>query len=154
MRRRDFLHAAGGMTVSWPWSSACAEPYRTLGVLLPRSEDDPVTAGNVKALRHALAELGWREGENLKIEVRWSSDEVVRTRAYAKELVDLRPDVILAQGPAFPPLRDATRTIPIIFMFISDPVGQGFVSSLARPGGNLTGFMFLEFSAGTKFVEC
>jgi putative tryptophan/tyrosine transport system substrate-binding protein len=153
MRRRDFLHAVGGITVSWPWSSASAEPYRTLGVLLAMSEDDPVMVGNVKALRQALAELGWREGENLKIELRLSSDEVARTRAYAKELIDLRPDVILASGPAFPPLRDSTRTIPIVFVLISDPVGQGFVSSLAHPGGNLTGFMLLEFSAGTKFVE-
>jgi putative tryptophan/tyrosine transport system substrate-binding protein len=153
VRRREFIGLLGGMTVSWPWSSACAEPSRTLGVLVPWSEDDPVRVGWVMALRQALAQLGWREGENLKIELRWSSDEIARTRGYAKELVDLRPDAILAAGPAFAEVRDATRTIPIVFVLISDPVGQGFVSSLVHPGGNLTGFMLLEFSVGTKFVQ-
>ena len=153
MRRREFITLLGGAAVSWPRSSAYADPKRTLGVLVPWSEGDPAAVGYVKALRQALAELGWREGENLKIKLHWSANGDARTRAYAKEMVDLRPDAILAVGPAFSPVREATRTIPIVFALISDPVGQGFVSSLSHPGGNLTGFMLLEFSAGGKFVE-
>jgi putative ABC transport system substrate-binding protein len=120
---------------------------------MPWSEADPTAVGYIKVLHQALAELGWREDENLKIELRWSSDDDARTRAYTKELVDLQPDVILTAGPAFVLVREATRTIPIVFVRIADPVGQGFVSSLAHPGGNLTGFMLLEFSFGGKFVE-
>jgi putative tryptophan/tyrosine transport system substrate-binding protein len=153
MKRRDFVLAFSGAAIVWPLSSAYAEPERKLGVLLPWSESDPAFVGYVKALREGLARLGWREGENLKIELRWSSDQAARTRAYAKELVALRPDVIVATGPAFAIVREETRTIPIVFALVSDPVGQGFISSLSRPGGNTTGFMLLEFSAGAKFVE-
>jgi putative ABC transport system substrate-binding protein len=153
MKRRDFIRAFSGAAIVWPLSSAYAEPVRLLGVLLPWSEGDPAAVGYVKALRDGLSVLGWREGENLKIELRWSSDETARTRAYAKELVELRPAVIFATGPGFESVREATRTIPIVFAMVSDPVGQGFVSSLSHPGGNTTGFMLLEFSAGGKFVE-
>jgi putative ABC transport system substrate-binding protein len=153
MKRRDFIRAFSGAAIVWPLSSAHAEPVRLLGVLLPWSEGDPAAVGYLKALRDGLSVLGWREGENLKIELRWSSDETARTRAYAKELVELRPAVIFATGPAFVSVREATRTIPIVFAMVSDPVGQGFVSSLSHPGGNTTGFMLLEFSTGEKFVE-
>src|SRR5436309_1797549 len=153
MKRREFIAAFSGAAIVWPLSSVYAEPERTLGLLVPYSESDPAAVGYVKALREGLAGLGWREGENLKIELRWSADEAARTRAYAKELVELRPAVIVAAGPAFPIVREATRTIPIVFAIVSDPVGQGFVSSLSHPGGNTTGFMLLEFSAGGKFVE-
>ncbi len=95
MKRRDFIRAFSGAAIVWPLSSAYAEPVRLLGVLLPWSEGDPAAVGYVKALREGLSVLGWREGENLKIELRWSSDETARTRAYAKELVGLRPAVIL-----------------------------------------------------------
>ena len=153
MRRRDFIRAFSGAAIVWPLSSAYAEPVRLLCVLLPWSEGDPAAVGYLKALWDGLSVLGWREGENLKIELRWSSDETARTRAYAKELVELRPAVIFATGPGFVSVREATRTIPIVFAMVSDPVGQGFVSSLSHPGGNTTGFMLLEFSAGGKFVE-
>src|SRR5258708_27012848 len=153
MKRRDFIRAFSGAAFVWPLSSAYAEPVRLLGVLLPWSEGDPAAVGYVKALWDGLSVLGWREGENLKIELRWSSDETARTRAYAKELVELRPAVIFATGPGFESVCEATRTIPIVFAMVSDPVGQGFVSSLSHPGGNTTGFMLLEFSAGGKFVE-
>ena len=153
MKRREFITLIGGAAAGWPLSSACAESERTVGVLLPWSEGDTAAVGYMKALRDGLTVLGWREGENLKIELRWSSDETARTRAYAKELVELRPAVIFATGPAFVSVREATRTIPIVFAMVSDPVGQGFVSSLSHPGGNTTGFMLLEFSAGGKFVE-
>jgi putative tryptophan/tyrosine transport system substrate-binding protein len=153
MKRRDFIAAFSSAAIVWPLSSAYAEPERTLALLVPYSESDPAAVGYVKALRDRLAGLGWREGENLKIELRWSADEAARTRAYVKELVELRPAVIVATGPAFAIMREATRTIPIVFALVSDPVGQGFVSSLSHPGGNITGFMLLEFSAGGKFVE-
>jgi len=153
MKRRDFIAAFSSAAIVWPLSSAYAEPERTLALLVPYSESDPAAVGYVNALREGLAALGWREGENLKIELRWSADEAARTRAYVKELVELRPAVIVATGPAFAIMREATRTIPIVFALVSDPVGQGFVSSLSHPGGNITGFMLLEFSAGGKFVE-
>ena len=143
MKRREFITLIGGAAAGWPLSSACAESERTVGVLLPWSEGDTAAVGYMKALRDGLTVLGWREGENLKIELRWSSDETARTRAYAKELVELRPAVIFATGPAFVSVREATRTIPIVFAMVSDPVGQGFVSSLSHPGGNTTGFMLL-----------
>jgi putative ABC transport system substrate-binding protein len=153
MKRREFIAALYGGMIAWPLSSAYAEPKYTVGVLLPWSDTDPAAVGYVKALREGLARLGWHEGENLKIELRWSSDDPVRTRAYARELVEIRPAVIVATGPAYLIVREATRTIPVVFAMISDPVGQGLVSSLSHPGGNTTGFMLMEFSAGGKFVE-
>ena len=135
MKRRDFIAAFSSAAIVWPLSSAHAEPERTLALLVPYSESDPAAVGYVNALREGLAALGWREGENLKIELRWSADEAAPTRAYAKELVELRPAVIVATGPAFAIMREATRTIPIVFALVSDPVG------------------LLEFSAGGKFVE-
>src|SRR3954447_4278491 len=153
MKRRDFIAAFHSAAIVLALSSAYAEPGPALVLLGPYSESDPAAVGYVNALREGLAALGWREGENLKIELRWSADEAARTRAYVKELVELRPAVIVATGPAFAIMREATRTIPIVFALVSDPVGQGFVSSLSHPGGNITGFMLLEFSAGGKFVE-
>jgi putative ABC transport system substrate-binding protein len=152
MLRRELLKVIAGAVTALPWS-ASAGSERRLGLLLPFSEGDPLAAGLLKALRQALAELGWREGGNLKIEVRWMQSDDGRARAYAKELVGMRPDVIFAHGPAFPYVREATRTIPLIFVSIADPVGQGFVTSLSHPGGNATGFMLFEFSIGGKFVE-
>ena len=115
MKRRDFIAAFSSAAIVWPLSSAHAEPERTLALLVPYSESDPAAVGYVNALREGLAALGWREGENLKIELRWSADEAAPTRAYAKELVELRPAVIVATGPAFAIMREATRTIPIVF---------------------------------------
>lgn len=152
MRRRELITAVAGAVTAWHWP-ASAEAERRLGLLMPFSEGDPAAVWFLKALRQALAELGWRDGGNLKIEVRWSQVDEARSRAYAKELVGTQPDVILAHGPAFAHVREATRTIPLIFMAIADPVGQGFVNSLSHPGGNITGFLLMEFSIGGKFVE-
>ena len=152
MRRRELIAGIAGAAAAWHWP-ASAQAQRRLALLMPFFEGDPAAAGFLKALRQALAELGWRDGGNLKIDVRWSQVDDARSRAYAKELVASRPDVIVAHGPAFVHVRDATRTIPLIFMAIADPVGQGFVDSLAHPGGNVTGFLLLEFSVGGKFVE-
>jgi putative tryptophan/tyrosine transport system substrate-binding protein len=151
MKRRQFIGLVGVMA-AWPWS-ASAEVERRLGLLMPFPDGDPLAVGWLKALRQSLAGLGWHEGGNLKIEVRWSEGDVARTRADAKEMVETLPDAILAHGPAFPSVREATRAIPLVFVAIADPVGQGFVTSLSRPGGNITGFMLMEFSVGGKFVE-
>jgi putative ABC transport system substrate-binding protein len=151
MKRRQFIGLVGVMA-AWPWS-ASAEVERRLGLLMPFPDGDPLAVGWLKALRQSLAGLGWHEGGNLKIEVRWSEGDDARTRADAKEMVGTQPDAILAHGPAFPSVREATRAIPLVFVAIADPVGQGFVTSLSRPGGNITGFMLMEFSVGGKFVE-
>jgi len=151
MKRRQFISLVGAVA-AWPWSAA-AEAERRLGLLMPFSDGDPLAAGLLKALRQSLAALGWHEGGNLKIEVRWGQSDDARSRADAKELVETQPDAILAHGPALPSVREATRTIPLVFVAIADPVGQGFVTSLSRPGGNTTGFMLMEFSVGGKFVE-
>jgi putative ABC transport system substrate-binding protein len=151
MKRRQFISLVGAVA-AWPWS-ASAEAERRLGLLMPFSDGDPLAGGILKALRQSLAGLGWHEGGNLKIEVRWSQGDDARSRADANELVGTQPDAILAHGPAFPYVREATRAIPLVFVAIADPVGQGFVTSLSRPGGNATGFMLMEFSVGGKFVE-
>jgi putative ABC transport system substrate-binding protein len=118
------------------------------------SETDPEPARLLDLLRQSLAELGWREGANLQVELRWAHDEQARARTYARELVELGPDVIVAHSSSvLAPLRDATSTIPIVFVLATDPVGQGYVSSLARPGGNLTGFTYMDVSTGGKLVE-
>ena len=151
MRRREVL----GSLVLAPLlpRSAFAEAQRRLGLLLPFAEGDGVASGFIDSLRQSLAALGWREGANLKIEVRWSGADHELARTQAKELAASQPDVIVAHGPAFTYAREATRTVPLVFLAIVDPVGQGFVTSLSRPGGNITGFMLMEFSIGGKFIE-
>jgi putative ABC transport system substrate-binding protein len=142
----------GGTVVAWP-RCAFAEAVRTVGVLMPASGSDPQSARLLNALRQSLAELGWREGTTLHLELRWANNEDARAMAYAQELVSLKPDVIVAPATSLKPVREATRSIPIVFLLIVDPVGQGIVSSLAHPGGNVTGFAAMEFSMGGKFVE-
>ena len=104
------------------------------------SETNPRTARMFEVLRRSLADLGWSEGGNLKIELRWAQNDAERSRAYAQELVSLKPEVIVPPATSLTPVRQATHSIPIIFLLIADPVGQGIVASLAHPGGNLTGF--------------
>jgi ABC-type uncharacterized transport system substrate-binding protein len=151
MRRREVL---GGLVLATLLPRfAFAEAERRLALLMPFAEGDPVAASFVGSLRNALAGLGWHEGTNLKIDVRWSRDDHELTRTHAKELAASQPDVIVAHGPAFGYAREATRTVPLVFLAIVDPVGQGFVSSLSHPGANITGFMLMEFSVGGKFIE-
>jgi putative tryptophan/tyrosine transport system substrate-binding protein len=152
MNRRDFIGAIGVAAVTLP-RSASAETQRTLGLLMPFSDGNPFAARLIETLRQSLAGFGWREGSNLRLETRWGQDDGARLLAYAKELAGKQPDVILAHGPAFRYAHEATRTIPIVFTTVSDPVGQGFVSSLAHPGGNATGFELVEFSVGGKLIE-
>ena len=118
------------------------------------AESDPGGQTRIAALRQGLADLGWAIGRNIHLEYRWAAGDIDRTRAYAAELVALAPEVLVGNGtPALTALRDATRSIPIVFVVVNDPVGQGFIANLARPEGNITGFSFLEYSMVGKSLE-
>jgi ABC-type uncharacterized transport system substrate-binding protein len=155
MRRRDFIALLGG-GAAWPLAARAqqGERVRRIGVLLPATADDPEWQARVGAFLQALALLGWTIGRNVRIDTRWATTNAGEIRRHAAELAALAPDVILAGGttPAVP-LLQATRTVPIVFTLGVDPVGAGFVDSLARPGGNATGFMSYEFSIGGKWLE-
>ena len=156
MKRRDFITLLGGAAAAWPLTARAQQPERVrrIGVLLPAAADDPEWQARVGAFLQALALLGWTIGRNVRIDTRWATTNAGEIRRHAAELVALAPDVILAGGttPAVP-LLQATHTIPIVFTLGVDPVGGGFVDSLARPGGNATGFMSYEFSIGGKWLE-
>jgi ABC-type uncharacterized transport system substrate-binding protein len=156
MKRRDFIALLGGATVVWPLAGRAqqAERVRRIGVLMAISEDDPLGQARVAMFRQALAELGWTEGRNLTITWRWTGGDIMLARQYATELVRLAPEVILANGtPNVAALQRATTTIPIVFAVVNDPVAQGFIASMAHPGGNMTGFSFLEYSMVGKSLE-
>jgi len=155
MRRREFITLLGSAAM-WPLAARAQQPdrLRRIGVLTPWSEDDPYPRAWLSAFVQELAESGWREGRNLRMDVRWAAADPDRVRMYAKELVELQPDVILVDStPQTAALQANTRTIPIVFVIVSDPVGSGFVASLPRPGGNMTGFSNQEPSMGGKWVE-
>jgi putative ABC transport system substrate-binding protein len=142
MRRRDFIALLGGAAAAWPLATRAqqAEKLRRIGVLMPFAADDPESPARITALAQGLQQLGWTDGRNVRIDYRWSEGDADRFRKYAAELVALAPDVILASSsPAVMPLQQATRSVPIVFVAVVDPVGAGFVESLARPGGNITG---------------
>ena len=155
MRRRDFLRLAAGLAAGLPLAGArSAERAKRLGVLMSNKEGDPVATMRVAKFREGLAQLGWREGQNLQIEWRWGGGDIALTRRYAEELVNLAPDILLGNGtPAAVALKQATTTIPIVFSVVNDPVAQGIISSMAHPGGNITGFSFLEYSMVGKSLE-
>jgi putative ABC transport system substrate-binding protein len=154
--RREFITLLGGAAAAWPLTARAqqAERMRRIGVLQPIGEDDPEAQLHKTAFVGSLQKLGWREGSNVMIDYRWAGSDADRIRLYATELTGMRPDVIWTSG-ALPllPLKRATRTIPIVFTRIYDPVGSGFVPSLTRPGGNITGFTLGEFSMGGKMLE-
>jgi putative ABC transport system substrate-binding protein len=155
VRRRTFLTLLGS-AAAWPLAAPAqqAGAVKRLGVLMGYAESDPEAKGFFAGFVQSLAELGWIEGRNLRVDVRWAPGNVERMRSFAKELVDLRPDVILANStPVTAALQRETRTLPIIFAVASDPVGSGFVASLARPGGNITGFSIAEPSLPGKWIE-
>ena len=130
------------------------ERVRRIGVLMAYDESDPEAKTFLSAFTQGLAELGWAEGRNLRMDVRWTAGSVDRMRMYAKELVDLQPDVIFAtRTPATAALQRETRTIPIVFVDVSDPIGSGFIARLPRPGGNITGFSGSEAAMGGKWLE-
>ena len=143
MRRREFIAGLGG-AAAWPLAARAQQPdrMRRIGVLMAWDENDPEAKACLSGFTQGLAELGWTDGRNLRMDVRWAAGNVDRMRMFAKELVDLQPDVILANStPVTAALQRETRTIPIVFVTVSDPVGAGFVASLPRPGGNITGFI-------------
>jgi putative tryptophan/tyrosine transport system substrate-binding protein len=155
MRRRDFITLLGGAT-AWPFAARAqqGERMRRIGVLMAFAENDPDAQANITAFQHALQKLGWTDSGNVHIDYRWGAGDPERIRAYAVELVGLKPDVILAvTALVLQPLRQETRSIPIVFTQIGDPVGSGLVASLPHPGGNITGFTPAEFSMQGKKLE-
>ena len=156
MKRRQFITLFGGAAaVTWPFSTnAQPDRVRRVGVLMAYAESDPTARAWIAALVQGLSQAGWAVDRNLHIDYRWASGELEQMRRVANELVALKPDVILAiTTPVTAALQRETSKIPIIFVIVSDPVGAGFVASLARPGGNITGFINVEESMGGKWLE-
>ena len=157
--RRKLITALGGAAASsilWPLATRAQQPerIRRVAVLMAYAENDPEGQVLLRTFAVALEELGWKAGRNALVECRWAGGDIDRIRMFAKELVALQPDVILANTtPVIAAFRQETRIIPIVFVVVSDPVGDGFVASLARPGGNITGFLHLEASIGGKWLE-
>jgi putative tryptophan/tyrosine transport system substrate-binding protein len=154
VRRRDFITLLG-TAAAWPSVAARAqERTRHIGVLLPAAADDSRFQSFLGAFLQELARLGWTDGGNVRIDTRWTSANAAEIRKQARELAALTPDVILAHGDStVGPLLQATRTVPVVFPVVADPVGAGYVESLARPGGNATGFLSFEYSLGAKWLE-
>src|SRR5262245_9774502 len=156
MQRRQFIALIGGGVAAWPLTARAQQPerMRRVGVLTNLSAGDPEDQARNAAFLQGLQLFGWTVGRNVQIDYRWGAGDRDRNRKYAAELVALAPDVILATGsPTLDPLQQATRTVPIVFVQITDPVGAGYIESLARPGGNLTGFAIKEYAAGGKWLE-
>ena len=156
MRRREFITLLGGAAAVWPLVARAqqGERMRRIGVFAGLAESDPVVQLLVAAFRGALAKLGWTEGSNVLIEYRWGGGDADMGRRHAAELAALAPDVIFVSGGvAVERLLQATRTVPIVFTIVPDPLGSGFVESLSRPGGNATGFMMFEYSLSGKWLE-
>jgi putative ABC transport system substrate-binding protein len=156
MRRREVISLLGAAAVPWPLAARAqqGEPMRRIGVLMNAAADDPEDQAEVAAFQHVLQQLGWSDGRNMRIDIRWGENDVDRERKYAAELVALAPEVVLASGTlSVAAFQHITRTLPMVFVRVSDPVGAGFVDSLARPGGNTTGFMLFEYSSSGKWLE-
>src|SRR5262245_56551241 len=146
MRRRDFIKAIAGLTIVWPVAARAQQAVRRVGVFLARLEDEQVMMARTTALLQGLGELGWNVGRNLRIDYGWTTADVEHIRRDAAEMVALGPSVIVAPGSAtLGSVLQATRTVPIVFVHVPDPVGAGFVDSLSRPGGNATGFVSYEY---------
>ena len=155
LRRRDFVTVIGIAAVGWPlYSRAQSDRLRRVGILLSLAADDPEAQRRVAPFQQRLQQLGWTDGTNIRIDIRWSGSNASDIRKYAAELAALMPDVILASGGSVVgPLLEVTRTIPIVFTSVIDPVGAGYVESLARPGGNATGFAVFEHGTSVKWLE-
>ena len=155
MRRREFIATLGGVA-AWPVVARAQQPdrMRRIGALMNRTAGDPEASSFVGAFAQGLAELGWTIGRNVRIEYRWGANDVDLDRRYAAELVALAPDVILAAGTqSVAALQRVTRTLPIVFVTVTDPAGAGLVDNLSQPGGNTTGFMLFEYSLSGKWLE-
>jgi putative ABC transport system substrate-binding protein len=156
MRRREFITLIGGAAAAWPLAARAQQPnrMRRIGVLTPYPADDAEARARLTAFAQGLAQTGWTVGQNIRIDYRWGDGKPDTMRKYAAELVALAPEVILASSSAaLAPLLEATRTVPIVFAGVGDPVAAGYVESLARPGGNATGFLVYEYGIGAKFLE-
>src|SRR6516165_7939304 len=156
MIRRQFIRLLGGAAVAWPLATRAqrGDRVRRIGVLMPGDENDPVWKPRLSAFTQALAGFGWADGRNVRMDLRWAGDDNNRIRALAHELVGLQPDIILASStPATAALQRETRTIPMVFGNVGDPVASGLVPRLDRPGGNITGFSAFEASLGGKWLE-
>jgi putative ABC transport system substrate-binding protein len=156
MRRRDFVTVLGGMAASWPLATRAQQGGGTprIGVLMPLAADDPQSKARLAGFLQGLEELGWTVGRNVQIHSRWGAMDADQISKYAAELVALAPDVILASGTStMTPLLRVTRTVPIVFTNLGDPVGSGLIENLARPGGNATGFMLFEYGFTAKWLE-
>src|SRR3984893_10492034 len=155
LRRREFITVLASTAMTWPRTLAAQGiGPRRIGMLMEIAATDPQARSNIAALKRGLRQLGWLEGSNLAIDYRWAPDDAVLVWKFAKELTELRPDLIVAHSrPVVATLLGQTRSIPIVFASISDPIGEGFVASFARPGGNVTGFTNFESSMTGKWVE-
>jgi putative tryptophan/tyrosine transport system substrate-binding protein len=156
LKRREFITLIGGAVTAWPFAARAQQPerIRRIGALSPLPADHPEAKARMAAFLQELAQFGWVDGRNVRIDARWGAGDTDRIRRYAAELVALAPDVILATSTAtVAPLQEATRTVPIVFASVIDPVGAGFVASLARPGGNTTGFAIYEYGISGKWLE-
>jgi putative ABC transport system substrate-binding protein len=156
IRRREFIFTLGGAAAAWPLAARAQQGERThrIGVLMNVAADDAEGQARIAAFLQVLQQLGWTDGGNVRIDYRWAAGDAGSFQRYAEELLALAPDVILASAtPSVQALQRATRTVPIVFAQVGDPVGMGAVASLARPGGNTTGFMPMEFGFGAKWLE-
>ena len=154
--RREFIALLGGAAVAWPLAARAQQPdgIRRIGVLMAFAEGDPGGQARVAAFREGLQKLGWAEGRNVRVDTRWATADVASIQRSAKELVALQPDLILSNStPTTAALLQQTRTIPIVFAVVSDPVGSGFVASFPRPGGNATGLTNIEPMMAGKWLE-
>ena len=155
MRRREFISLVGG-AAAWPLTARAkqGERMQRIGVLMSTAEGDPQSKPRVAAFLQGLQQLGWTEGRNVQIDIRWGVADAASSRKYVAEMVTLAPDLIVtAASAATAAAHEATRTLPIVFVNVSDPVGAGYVASLAQPGGNVTGFTFVEYGMGGKWLE-
>jgi putative tryptophan/tyrosine transport system substrate-binding protein len=156
MKRRDFITLVGGVAANWPLVASALQPerLRRIGMILPAAADDVEFQSWVGAFLQGLAQLDWTIGRNMRIDIHWATPDASNIRKHAAELAALAPEVIVAAGTStVGPVLEATRTIPVVFPTVLDPVGAGFVNSLARPGGNATGFLLYEYSLAGKWVE-
>jgi putative tryptophan/tyrosine transport system substrate-binding protein len=156
MRRREFISLIGGVAVAWPLAARAqqSDRVRVIGSLNILAEDDPEAKLRMAAFKQGLQQLGWTEGSNVRIEERWAGNDAGRVHKFAAELAALAPDVVLTSGSVtMGPVQQALRTVPIVFVQVVDPVGSGYVDSMARPGGNTTGFTQFEYSLSGKWLE-
>jgi putative ABC transport system substrate-binding protein len=156
MRRREFIALVGSAAATWPLAARAQQPsgMKRVGVLMGTDQTAPDNKARIAAFRQRLQDLGWTEGQNIQIEIRWGEGDADRIKTYADELVGMGPDVLVANGgPPMAEFRRLTSTIPIVFVQVPDPVGLGLVTNLAHPGGNITGFTHFEFAIGSKWLE-